>query len=532
MKKSLLALAVFAGFSLCASAADPVTSLNENFANGIPETWTNVAVSGDQLFFEKSYSGTFYASASGYKGTNPPYNEWLISPAVDIDKAAEKVLTFRTQVNSYGNTTDTFKAYVLTSNDPETATATELPATFAVAPETGYSSWAESGNLDLSAYKGTIYIGFNYVAVESENYCTWCVTDVKLNASDASGEKGSLDAPLSIDDLLSINCPGKESGEAGWYVKGYIVGYVTGMSIDGAVFGASGDEVSDTNILLGGSSAEDDVTACIPVQLPKGMREELSLKSNPGNLGKQIILCGTYEKYFSVPGLKNLTSYKFVDGSDPNPGPTPSTGAIYNGLVNNADDFTFSGTADYPADMENKSVWAWDEKYGLVASAFFNNASYVSDVWAVSPVIDLAGYEKVSMTLSQAANKFKDHADYMANTKVCVREGEGEWTKLEITNVPDGNENWNFIDSEAISLNDFVGKKIQIGFNYVSTENGGGKWEIKNLTVTGETGIAAVDVEEGEAVYFNLQGMRVLNPENGLYIERRGNKARKVLIRK
>ena len=31
--------------------------------------------------------------------------------------------------------------------------------------------------------------------------------------------------------------------------------------------------------------------------------------------------------------------------------------------------------------------------------------------------------------------------------------------------------------------------------------------------------------------YFNLQGVRVANPENGLYIRRQGNNATKVLVK-
>lgn len=39
-------------------------------------------------------------------------------------------------------------------------------------------------------------------------------------------------------------------------------------------------------------------------------------------------------------------------------------------------------------------------------------------------------------------------------------------------------------------------------------------------------------VGDGEAVYYNLQGVKVAEPENGLYIKVQGNKATKVLIRK
>lgn len=46
------------------------------------------------------------------------------------------------------------------------------------------------------------------------------------------------------------------------------------------------------------------------------------------------------------------------------------------------------------------------------------------------------------------------------------------------------------------------------------------------------TGIEGIVVDENAPVeYFNLQGVRVANPENGLYIRRQGNKATKVLVK-
>ena len=51
------------------------------------------------------------------------------------------------------------------------------------------------------------------------------------------------------------------------------------------------------------------------------------------------------------------------------------------------------------------------------------------------------------------------------------------------------------------------------------------------LTVEKHSGVNAVEVEEGEAVYYNLQGVQVANPQNGLYIVKRGNKVAKQYIR-
>lgn len=46
------------------------------------------------------------------------------------------------------------------------------------------------------------------------------------------------------------------------------------------------------------------------------------------------------------------------------------------------------------------------------------------------------------------------------------------------------------------------------------------------------TGVAGIVADENAPVeYYNLQGVRVINPENGLYIRRQGNKVTKVLVK-
>ena len=57
--------------------------------------------------------------------------------------------------------------------------------------------------------------------------------------------------------------------------------------------------------------------------------------------------------------------------------------------------------------------------------------------------------------------------------------------------------------------------------------------ETEVLTIYKDTvGIEAIEAEEGvEAVYYNLQGVRVANPENGMYIRVAGKTASKVYIR-
>ncbi|MBR1804648.1 MAG: choice-of-anchor J domain-containing protein [Muribaculaceae bacterium] len=167
-------------------ATGGVTSLNENFeGKAIPSDWINLQVKGDKAWYTPSFDGNYYAAMTGYKGT-APFESWLITPAIDIKKAASKILTFRTQVNGYGSSTSKFEVYVLSTSDPTTATKVKLNPAIATAPASGYSSWVNSGNLDLSQFDGTYYIGFLYSATSDANYATWCLDDVKFNVDGGS----------------------------------------------------------------------------------------------------------------------------------------------------------------------------------------------------------------------------------------------------------------------------------------------------------------------------------------------------------
>lgn len=165
--------------------ANPVATLDENFDGGtnIPAGWTNTKITGDKSWYITEYESNKYAAITGYKGVEPPFNAWLITPALDLNAMGSKVLTFDTQVNGYGSTTSEFKVFILTDVDPTKCTPVELKATFAVAPDSGYSGWANSGEIDLSAYSGVVYIGWQFTAAKDENYATWCLDNVKLNAN-------------------------------------------------------------------------------------------------------------------------------------------------------------------------------------------------------------------------------------------------------------------------------------------------------------------------------------------------------------
>lgn len=215
-----------------ATPADPVTSIDETFDTGsIPSSWTQVQVAGNKTWYTPSFDNNYYAAMTGYKGT-APFDQWLITPPIDLSKMYDKNFSFDNQVNGYGSTTSKLEVYVLTSNDPAAAAKTQLNPTLATAPASGYSSWVNSGNIDLSQLNqsGIVYIGFRYYATTDANYATWCIDNVKVGKANGSSDPVTPPTPPTPSgdykgDFNSFNSGtatayyGEYTNATGWTAK-------------------------------------------------------------------------------------------------------------------------------------------------------------------------------------------------------------------------------------------------------------------------------------------------------------------------
>jgi hypothetical protein len=147
--------------------------------------------------------------------------------------------------------------------------------------------------------------------------------------------------------------------------------------------------------------------------------------------------------------------------------------------------------------------------------------------------LDLTNVASPVLTFSHAVNKFGTIDDVATQAKVVVStDGGSTWNNLEGVTFPTS-LSWTFLDV-TVDLSAYEGKTIQIAFAYTSSESSAGTWEVKNFLLTGQksASVSNIVVDENAPVeYFNLQGVRVANPENGLYIRRQGNKATKVLVK-
>ncbi len=184
--------------------------------------------------------------------------------------------------------------------------------------------------------------------------------------------------------------------------------------------------------------------------------------------------------------------------------------------------------------VEGENPWLFSD-YGMTGNAF-KIAGKTADAYAVSPVFDLTNRIKpISITQTFAYN-FITVAQVPEYFTIAVREeGATEWTVLTAAPAPEAMNKWTYVDDYAIDLGAYEGKKIQIGYHYVADGTVCGGWQIKNFLVKGKKSSAVSDitVEDSDApvVYYNMQGVRVANPANGLYIRVQGKKATKVLVR-
>ena len=199
-------------------ATGGVTSLYEDFEGGdIPTDWANVVVSGNKDWYTDTYDNDRYAIVTGHKGSNPPFEAWLISPALDLENASQKVFSFDNQQAGYGGGDDLLEVYILSTNDPATATRIANvtdQANWAHSTTGSFSGWTASGDIDISQYSnhGTIFIGFRYYAEASDKYDNWCIDDFRFGIESGTTPDpgpGGDDTPISATraDFETLGTP-------------------------------------------------------------------------------------------------------------------------------------------------------------------------------------------------------------------------------------------------------------------------------------------------------------------------------------
>ncbi|MBE6211592.1 MAG: hypothetical protein E7129_00410 [Rikenellaceae bacterium] len=134
-------------------------------------------------------------------------------------------------------------------------------------------------------------------------------------------------------------------------------------------------------------------------------------------------------------------------------------------------------------------VWKHENgQYGyyMKASAFAGSAKE-SESWLVSPKIDLSA---ATMPGLQFSHTHKFAGTPAEDLTLWVKEyGAAEWTQVTIPTYGTDSD-YDFVIA-AVDLSAWAGKKVQIGFKYISSTSAAGTWEVKDVVVYDAGGAAA-----------------------------------------
>lgn len=448
-------------------------------------TYTTFDVEGPQSWII-DYS---CAVMKGYDGTNYVNEDWLISSpvaVVDVDHAKVAVNYVAQYQNSNPNdvTLQVSTDYVWGGNPTET-NWTQMETTY---PNTGGWSDFQTVETSLDEFIGqNITVAIKFTSSETQSR-TFEVKSITVQEGEAGGGvtppepgtvtgDGSRENPYTASDIILMGIETSDGNK--YWVRDYIVGYVDGSY----VYQFTADNAANTNITLSSNVGTSSDSESIPVQLPNGpVREGLNLASNPDNLGQEVLMYGTLEKYFRVPGVKNVTYAEIGSnsfGTDPGAEPPAPHGIFSETFATGQGQFTIQ---DVIMPSQLTFIWSHDASRQHMKASAYKNGAFEAESWLVSPGIDLAGVGMATLSFEHAVNyaapdglSVMISADYQDNVTTAT------WTELDLSAWPAGSD-WTFVTATA-DLTPFVGQTVTIAFKYTSTTSASATWEVKNIVV-------------------------------------------------
>ena len=174
-----------------------VTIEEENFDESWGN-WTTFSVIGDEVWDrDNTYGigGTPCAKMSGYNGGALDNEDWLISPALNLDGFNDELLTFYTAMAYTGPDLECLVSTDYSgTGDPNDATWTSESFTWS----TEFFEWTASGNIDLSSYNGNaVYVAFKFTSTTAGS-ATWEVDDIKIEGEEILSISNSISSKNNV----------------------------------------------------------------------------------------------------------------------------------------------------------------------------------------------------------------------------------------------------------------------------------------------------------------------------------------------
>ena len=161
------------------SRCDPLFA--DDFSSNNLDNWTVVSVTGEQQWEITPYGNPApSAKISGYSGGSNANEDWLITSTIDLSSLSTVTLNFQSVVRYNGPSLEVYASSDYSGGDPTSdGNWTELSVTLDT-DSSSWSSWTDSGNIDLSSYAGgNVHIAFKYVSTSSAS-ATYEIDNVLL----------------------------------------------------------------------------------------------------------------------------------------------------------------------------------------------------------------------------------------------------------------------------------------------------------------------------------------------------------------
>ena len=316
---------------LCPGWTHEIVSPADDDRTWQSKTFTNNSTGVTEKYIQAT------AHDSSDKNAGKTYELWMISPALNVKDAANKVFSFYSE-GAYWQSTSSLEVYVLNEPKSTASSKEKLNVTLATSTNPGgnFKGWVASGDISLEGKGDLVYIGFRYVAQGgNSNSTTYCIDDfafgraqVEHYMGESGGEEPEPTPDVDWSKALTVADALTQADNSTFAVKGHIVGCIKNSPSKTfyesfAEAQAAGDIewagaaafTGYSQVFIADDAAETDGTKCILVKLndtdaAKALRNEAKLEGNPDRIGMTIYVQGLKKANYGLPGVREITAYK------------------------------------------------------------------------------------------------------------------------------------------------------------------------------------------------------------------------------
>ena len=316
---------------LCPGWTHEIVSPADDDRTWQSKTFTNNSTGVTEKYIQAT------AHDSSDKNAGKTYELWMISPALNVKDAANKVFSFYSE-GAYWQSTSSLEVYVLNEPKSTASSKEKLNVTLATSTNPGgnFKGWVASGDISLEGKGDLVYIGFRYVAQGgNSNSTTYCIDDfafgraqVEHYMGESGGEEPEPTPDVDWSKALTVADALTQADNSTFAVKGHIVGciknnpsktfyesFAEAQAAGDIEWAGAAAFTGYSQVFIADDAAETDGTKCILVKLndtdaAKALRNEAKLEGNPDRIGMTIYVQGLKKANYGLPGVRDIEGWK------------------------------------------------------------------------------------------------------------------------------------------------------------------------------------------------------------------------------